>query len=127
MKKRNYFLIIVLIAILLGIFVFLEYFPLKQISDSTTQEGCEKLNGRWELIGLSDEEECNLPTSDFGKICHDRSDCEGECIAELTSEEISKAINQSIDKYGKCSEYRIIAGCNYLVNSGKVNGLICID
>lgn len=126
MKKIYYFIILLLIVII-GLLVYLDYRATSEDYDAMTREGCEKLNGKWGTIGLGVDEECNLRTSDFGDICYDRSDCQGECIAELNLEEAKSVIEEPLTKNGKCSEYRIVAGCQYFVNNGKVNGLICVD
>ena len=127
--KKVYYVIVLVVLILFILFglIYFKYFYSLEDYDVTTKEGCEKSGGKWETIGLDLDEECNLKTSDFGNVCYDRSDCEGECIAELNNEEIKTIIEHSISKNGKCSEYRIVVGCRYFVNSGKVDGLVCVD
>ncbi len=128
MNKKYYFVLIVLVLlIIIGLFIYFRYNSVPKDYDLTTQYGCEKLGGKWDYIGLGSEKECNILTSDVGNICYDRSDCEGECIAELSNEELKLVINQSISKNGMCSEYRIVLGCRYFVNNGNVDGLLCVD
>jgi len=127
MKKIFVFLIAFVLLIVVGLFIYLKYNSAPDDYDSTTQDGCENLGGKWDYIGLGSEKECNLPTSDAGNICYDRGDCEGECIAELTKEETRIILEQSIFKNGKCSEYRVVVGCRYFVNNGTINGLSCVD
>ncbi len=89
---------------------------------------CIEAGGRWGNIGLATYESCNLPTSDGGKICSDRSECESECIAELTSEQKEMVQNDDyIETTGKCYEYQTVVGCRAFVEDGKVTYIICID
>ena len=128
MKRAYYFVLIVLILLIFaGLIIFFKYYHASGDYDSTYQLGCEKLGGKWDYIGLDTEKECNLPTSDIGNVCYDRSDCEGECIADLTSEETKIVLEKPILKSGKCSEYRVVAGCRYFVENGNVSGLLCVD
>ena len=94
-----------------------------------TKESCEALGGKWEKIGLASEESCNLPTSDAGKVCSDSSECEGSCLAELTADDLDKISQQGKVVYteGKCSPWRITAGCNAFVTDGKVESVLCVD
>ena len=100
-----------------------------EIAIPSDKESCESLGGRWEKIGLSQEESCNLPTSDAGKICSDSSECQGSCIAELSKEDLDKVSGQNDFVYtkGKCSRWKITAGCNAFVKDGKVENILCVD
>ena len=81
-----------------------------------TREECLKQKGKWDKIGLSEGEKCNLKTSDSGKTCTDSSQCEGSCLGESVS-----------SRSGKCSSFRITVGCYFFVNEGKVEGQLCAD
>ena len=89
------------------------------------KESCEAAGGKWEI---NDAAVCNLPTSDSGKECTDSSQCEGLCIAELSSEEYNKAIKGTvIYTKGRCSGETSVLGCTPIVNDGKVFGILCMD
>ena len=89
------------------------------------KESCEKVGGVWIDRGGSF---CNLPTFDSGKECSDSSQCEGSCIAELSSEEERK-VEQGTIIYtkGKCTARIVVFGCRPHVDDGKVFGILCMD
>ncbi len=91
------------------------------------QIACEALNGKWGRIGIAPFEECNLLTNDVGKACSDSNECEGMCIAELTSEEKEKVNQRTIEKNGKCSDWVVVVGCHAIVQKGQVSGIMCLD
>lgn len=93
----------------------------------TDKESCETLGGSWGKIGLSQEESCNLPTSDAGKECSDSGECEGSCIAELLQEDWNKAVQGVVYTKGKCTAWKITVGCHAFVESRKVQGILCVD
>lgn len=94
----------------------------------TDQATCESQGGKWGLVGLNPEPQCNLPTKDGGKECSNADECEAMlCIAELTKEEINSMSGlYTLEKNGKCPEWRFNVGCPWIVNNGKV-GRVCID
>lgn len=88
----------------------------------TTEEKCKAAGGMWNKVGARPISECNLPTSDSGKICSDSSECQGSCIYD------GKVTNrQPVSGTGKCSSYAITVGCQSLVNQGKIMPLMCAD
>ncbi|MDD2913089.1 MAG: hypothetical protein PHH17_02405 [Candidatus Pacebacteria bacterium] len=92
------------------------------------EDSCREMKGEWGIFGLSLLKQCNLPTSDAIKNCYNESDCEGSCIAKLSSEEeIRVKKGESIEKTGKCSMWLNTYGCNAFVNDGKVSAILCVD
>ena len=93
-----------------------------------TKEKCLSLNSQWGSFGLFPQEECNVRTIDSGETCDDGVDCEGDCIAVLTSEQwesVSRGEALSIE--GKCSQWALNIGCHPFVEGGKVEGILCVD
>jgi hypothetical protein len=99
-----------------------------EISD---REACEAKNGEWGRVGLRLTEVCNLPTADAGKICSDQSDCEGDCLAELSEVDYEKLTKNTgkevIVTKGKCTAWKVTMGCNAYVKNGRVEGIMCAD
>jgi len=130
--KINILVVILLVVIIIGIHNHIQQ-PEKSLqkpnttSTPTDKESCEALGGRWGRIGLSLEEQCNLPTSDAGKECSDSDECEGSCIAELSEEDWEKAIYGVVYTKGKCTAWIITIGCHPFVEDGKVEGILCVD
>jgi hypothetical protein len=90
---------------------------------------CESLNGRWGRIGLAPTEQCNLPTSDAGRVCNDSSDCDSLCIADLTSQQrdgITRTRSPIITS-GRCAPWVVTVGCIPIVEQGIVRSILCID
>jgi len=95
------------------------------------RETCEAKNGEWGRVGLKLTEVCNLPTADAGKICSDKSDCEGDCLAELSEADYEKltknAGKEVIVTKGKCTAWKLTPGCQAYVQNGRVDGIFCGD
>lgn len=102
---KYFYILIVLILVVIAVGIY-----------SYPRFACEAQGGMWVRVGLSPQELCNLPTSDAGKECSDHSECEGVCLAEQTGEGVK----------GKCSEWKMIAGCHQVVEGGEVFG-VCWD
>ncbi len=87
-------------------------------------EMCEKAGGNY----IEELTVCQLPASDAGKICENKSQCEGFCEAKLSPEEISKIIKgEQVEKTGTCGQWKDgFGGCFYVVENGKVERL-CAD
>lgn len=93
----------------------------------TDQENCVAKNGIWKKIGINPKEECNLPTTDGGKICDGSHQCEGVCLAELSKEEIQKGMRGRLFKTdGKCSSWIKNFGCRAYVYRGWAS-VVCRD
>ncbi|MFH1968419.1 MAG: DUF5667 domain-containing protein [bacterium] len=92
-----------------------ECIPIK-LKKSEAEE-CTERGGVWRKWGIADFESCNLRTSDYGKLCTDKSQCDGQCIGE----------NQESTS-GKCSEWKATYGCRVFIQNGKViGGTLCVD
>jgi hypothetical protein len=91
------------------------------------QESCESANGIWKKIGIRPREECNLPTTDSGKICDGSRQCEGVCLADLSRENLQKGMRGKLFKTnGKCSAWIKNVGCRAYVYRGWA-GVLCAD
>jgi hypothetical protein len=75
---------------------------------------CEACQGVWGRHGITQREGCICRTSDAGKECRDGADCEGPCLFERF-EEISPGMGVPV---GRCSELRILFGCNPIILDG---------
>jgi len=117
---------------------FHPYFPDRemQIRDDVTttkftipkdEISCASASGVWKKIGIRPREECNLPTTDGGKICSGSNQCEGVCLADLTDEQRRKGMKGKLFKtQGKCSEWVKVVGCKAYVNLGWAS-VVCAD
>ena len=85
---------------------------------------CRAANGQWSRFGVKDHlcnvYSCAPRTSDGGKACRNRSDCEYLCITEGQPRVGSEVA-------GHCAVYRTSFGCTTHVDQGKVVGRVCID
>ena len=53
----------------------------RQLDDLTA---CRRQGGEWRRVCLAQEFACVTPYKDGGKPCSDPSQCEGECVVDLT-------------------------------------------
>lgn len=95
----------------------------------TNKTDCEAAGGKWGGVGIFPAKVCNLPTKDAGKICSDGSECEGDCIAELSKSQLDQVMYSHATFYtkGKCTARRIVVSCHPVVRRGMVKGLLCRD
>lgn len=84
----------------------------EKIDESTLEGNCIANGGKYEPVGKMQTYQCNLPTSDKGKHCNTRTDCEGMCL--------------SIDGYGHCSGWSLNFGCMDIFENNETLTL-CID
>ena len=97
------------------------------VDDNSEQKECEAQGGKWDYVGLSPEKICNLPTADGGAECNSSVDCEGDCIADLSEEEMELAWNGTeVRASGLCTHRKLVTGCLPFVEDGAVM-LICMD
>jgi len=83
------------------------------------QLSCEKNGGVW-TKGIAGGPLCVMPASDAGKICSNQSDCQGDCVVDLSKEQEQQVAKQGfIEIKGKCSDKNIVLGCGYYVEQGK--------
>lgn len=81
---------------------------------------CELKGGLWTKVGISLTESCIFKMKDAGKICSDKNQCEGSCIAPDDSKPGDKST-------GKCSGYDTVTGCHSFISNGIVTQEICVD
>lgn len=89
---------------------------------------CESQGGRFGRTGRMPLSNCNLPTTDGGRLCTDSSQCESMCLAELTDQQ-KRALESGLTVAGvtgKCAEWSIVVGCNSIVQDDTAV-VICID
>jgi len=98
------------------------------LKKETEKEACVRLGGKWGLFGEFQQERCNEFAWDQGKTCKNDSDCQGDCIAELTKEQWQRVQRgETIITDGKCSQWTLNYGCEPFVSDGKVEGILCRD
>lgn len=91
------------------------------------KETCEQKGGTWKKMGSHPMEECNLPTTDAGKICSGSKECEGVCLADIKHEDFQKGMRgQKFKTQGKCSSWTKVVGCLGYVYQGWAQ-LVCVD
>ncbi len=92
-----------------------------------TKEECLSKGGIWKRPGPRPTEECNLPTTDAGKICESSNVCEGVCLADLTSDQLRQGMSGKLfQTKGKCSAVIKIYGCHGYVYLGWAS-VVCAD
>lgn len=95
------------------------------------QNDCEAQNGTWGIAGLFQEPICIYPAKDAGKSCQDGTECEGDCIADLTEEQKELLTRADppfhIKVEGKCSDKIQMFGCFPFVEKGYLETYLCID
>lgn len=85
----------------------------------SNQADCEKNIGVWEK-GIAGGPLCVMPAADAGKICSDQSDCQGDCVVDLSEEQERQVAKQGfLETSGRCSDKNIVRGCGYYVEQGK--------
>ncbi len=100
-----------------------------------TQEECKACRGEWGRHGLAQVASCLCRTTDAGKRCHRRSDCQGLCVAEDNIErEVVKAGPPATGYFvGHCAEFEPIFGCMRVIDQAGPGPLdepplmLCID
>jgi len=108
-----------------------EAVPTDDTASYEIKESCEAVEGLWGAHGLFVEEFCVLPAADAGNECSDFSECEGDCIAELTAEEERLLVEEFgqhvLEKTGTCSQWQQMFGCYPFISEGKVTEILCVD
>ena len=96
-----------------------DYLARKPKLEVMDKASCEAHGGRWARI--FSKEECDYPTTDAGRVCHDSVECQGICLAPENAP-------AGADVEGKCSSSTMKgSGCFSSVNHGKASGVICYD
>lgn len=94
-----------------------------------SEEECRRVGGHWGPAGLFPAPICQVQTHDGGRVCGDNNECEGMCLADLTSAERYKLMRErrALVTLGHCSPYQPIFGCIAVVEKGLVRGVLCRD
>ena len=88
---------------------------------------CASASGTWKKIGIRRNEECNLPTTDSGKVCENSKVCESVCLADLTEDQRRQGMKGRLFKTtGKCAAWVKVVGCKAYVEDGWA-GVVCVD
>jgi hypothetical protein len=113
-------LLAVAIALLLGSAAGAETVRAPQKLTPAQLVACKAKGGRPEMV-LYYVESCVWPTSDAGRVCRDKSDCQGFCEAPIGTEVNARAV-------GQCSREASdrIGGCTNHVERGRSTGDTCV-
>jgi hypothetical protein len=90
----------------------------EQMEDKKAWGECLLKEGHWMGVGGPITNTCNLPTSDAGKKCESRSECESDCIT-VDNVEIGEQY------VGECHEYQMTVGCFFFIEGGIVESMSC--
>jgi hypothetical protein len=98
------------------------------------QFACEQAGGSWGYGSPRRRGICKMPTHDGGRLCADTGECEGLCLAALTSAQFDLVTGwrgtrqkQKLQIFGKCTPSVPIFGCMAIVREGFVTGIRCQD
>jgi hypothetical protein len=84
----------------------------------TTEEGCRACNGVFGQHGIDPTPRCVCRTTDAGKKCYAKADCEGQCIGDLGDKEVVEPGPAPRGFWvGRCSEMRATFGCHVFLES----------
>ena len=63
---------------------------------------CANRGGDWRRVCIAQEYRCVMPYRDAGKACSDSSQCDGECLVDLTTKctESGKCVDPVVPKPG---------------------------
>lgn len=95
-----------------------------KIATAEERASCEAVGGIVRRAGRAGYENCiqNLP--DAGETCSDASDCLGRCIIP---QQEGRSYEPGDMATGICEATDEVFGCTTLVNSGKIEGTLCVD
>jgi hypothetical protein len=83
------------------------------LATPTTEEGCRACNGVFGAHGLDPTPRCVCRTTDAGKKCRGKDDCEGECIGDGGEREVTQPGPPPLGFWiGRCAEMRTTFGCH---------------
>jgi hypothetical protein len=79
----------------------------------TTEAGCRACNGEFGPHGIDPAPRCVCRTTDAGKKCRGKDDCQGECIGDGREQEVmEKGPPPRGFRQGRCSEFMTTFGCH---------------
>lgn len=83
---------------------------------------CAAKGGTLKPAGRMQTLRCAIPYADAGKVCDDKSDCEGLCLADnAVAEPPAGRVT------GKCQADNLLFGCLSAIDGGRVTSTICVD
>lgn len=80
---------------------------------------CDACHGTWGSYGMAGTEGCDCTASDAGKICHDQSECQGDCLEPAPDPATHGFVS-------RCSLHTKTFGCKARVRGGTAH-MICVD
>ncbi|MDZ7627374.1 MAG: hypothetical protein U5J99_03060 [Parvularculaceae bacterium] len=86
------------------------------------QEACKAKGGEVRQEGMLGAWRCTLPYADAGKVCRDKTDCEGKCLLPPQSE---AAPGEAAS--GVCQANDSPFGCYAEIEDGKLGAALCVD
>lgn len=86
------------------------------------KEACAAKGGEVRQEGMLGTYRCTVPYADAGRICRDRSDCEGKCLLGPDSEAATGE-----EATGACQANDSPFGCYAELVDGKVAAALCVD
>lgn len=86
------------------------------------KEACAAKNGEVRQEGLLGAWRCVVPFADAGKVCRDKADCEGKCLAPPESEAVT-----GDEAAGVCQANDSPFGCYAEIVEGKIAAALCVD
>jgi hypothetical protein len=87
---------------------------------------CQRQGGRFDYRGLGLAPLCVIRTSDGGRECRSRSDCEGPCVGEAPRIDLTR-VRPGQPLVGQCTTERAHFGCFVAVENGRAGEAICVD
>jgi putative hemolysin len=94
--------------------------PAPQPTAQSADASCAARGGSMQPVGRLQRPTCVVPYADAGKICSDKADCQGACIAEGNLEAQGATT-------GQCQKTNVQFGCYAKIVGGKATGAICVD
>ena len=79
------------------------------------REACKACNGDWGRHGIMQREGCICRSRDFGKVCRDGDECDGDCLFQRV-ENLGHGLGRRV---GKCSELVGDFGCVSYIAHGE--------
>ena len=120
-------------ALRLALVLFLAFTGLAQAQDcpridleakKEEEKKCKAIGGLWQRHGIADHlcgvYSCAPPTSDGGKRCTNRADCDYLCITK-------RNFPLGTPVVGECAPIFTQFGCFNYVDGGKMVGRVCTD
>lgn len=96
--------------------------PVDREKQEAAERECRAAGGEWSRFGVVDAlcgiHSCAPRTSDGGKACRNRADCEHLCVTEAPPK-----IGAEVE--GKCTAVKTSFGCFTHVDGGRIVGRVC--